>query len=550
MAQSGLSEVWGKLKMSDSATSVTAAAGADAAMDGMLIHPAKEWTYYGPLNVYGSCNRMAMGLLALADFVVRRGFNVRVLHTGIERVLDPKFEIADVLRERRPLCVGLSLHFHHSLVDAVRLIREIRVACPDTYIFVGGFTASWFASDLLETVEELDGVIRGDAEIPLASLLEAVKHGGDLSKIDNLVWRRDGALVDNGQEYVVTEDILNELSFTRFDLLDHGDQYRSMPKAFIRTNLPAALTRWMNGVISKQRTYYFWGLPVGRGCPFRCFYCGGGARAQRLINRRRGVVFRQPERVLETMQELKQAGFHGAYVSFDPHPKSHDYYVDLFHRMREVKFEFDWMFSSWGLPSEAFLDAFAETMGPRSSFLISPETGSERLRRASRGDFYSNDDLLASLKSADRRGIKTMVFFCIGLPGEHMAEFQETLDLRDRILRECKHATVDAFMIEIEPASPWFLDPEKYGIVLARRTLNDFLTQESRTTYSSMTSLGYTSSFFGDDPIDEATFSRKLLELKCTYFCDHQKSCRLMKLAWGVLGALRIVPRPSKNKGA
>ncbi|MBT3192154.1 MAG: radical SAM protein [Verrucomicrobia bacterium] len=536
--------------MNDVANRAVTESGASAALDGLLIHPAKEWTYYGPLNVYGSCNRMAMGLLALADFAVRKGHNVRVLHTGIERVLDPKFDIANVLRERRPLCVGLSIHFHHSLVDAVRLIREIRVACPDAFIFAGGFTASWFATDLLETMSELDAVIRGDAELPLDALLGAVKSGGALDGIDNLVWRRDGAVVDNGQEYVVTEEILNDLTFTRFDLLDHGDQYRLMPKAYIRTNLPAALTRQMNNVISKQRTYYFWGLPVGRGCPFRCFYCGGGARAQRLINRRRGVIFREPERVLDTMRELKQAGFHGAYVSFDPHPQSHTYYVDLFRRMRETKLEFDWMFSSWGLPSEAFLDAFSETMGPRSSFLISPETGSEKLRRMSRGDYYSNDELVASLKSADRRGIRTMVFFCIGLPGEHMEEFQETLDLRDRILRECEHATVEAFMIEIEPASPWFLDPEKYGITLGRRTLDDFLTQESRSNYSSMSSLGYTSSFFGDEPIDEETFSRRLLDLKCTHFCDHQKSCKLMKMAWGLLGAFGVVPRPSKQKGA
>ncbi len=532
--------------MADVQRDVTAATG-DEPLDALLIHPAKETTYYGPLNIYGSCNRMAMGVLALADLAVRKGFAVRVLHTGIERVLDPSFDIATVLRQRQPRAVGLSIHFHHSLVDAVRLIREIRSACPDTFIFAGGFTATWFASELLETVSELDGVIRGDSETPLLELLAALPHGG-LDQVDNLLWRRDGSVVDNGQAYVVTDAILNDLSYTRFDLLDHGEQYRLMPKAYIRTHLPAAPTRWMNRIISRQRTYFFWGLPVGRGCPYRCFYCGGGARAQRLINRRRGVVLRDPDRVVETMQELKQMGFNGAYVSFDPHAESHPYYIELFRRMREARLDFDWLFSAWQLPSEAFLDAFAETMGVRSAFLISPETGSEKLRKQSRSNFFTNDELLTALTSADRRGIRTTIFFCIGLPGETMAEFEETLALRDRILSECEHATVEAFMIEIEPGSPWFLDPEKYGITLSRRTLADFLEQEARPRYSSMTSLGYTSSFFGEDPIDEASYCRRLLELKCQYFCDHRTSCRVMKTVWSALGTVGVVPRPPRIK--
>ena len=170
----------------------------------------------------------------------------------------------------------------------------------------------------------------------------------------------------------------------------------------------------LNSLLRQGKKDMFLGLPVGRGCVSNCSYCGGGSRAQRHINRRRGVIFRRPEKVAETIEELRRYGFRGCYLSFDPRPLSQPYYLDLFRLLRRRKLGFGFHFSAWNLLSREFLDEFARLPREDSAYLISPESGSERVRRVVRGHTYTNSELLENLKHADRLGIRTVVYFSLG----------------------------------------------------------------------------------------------------------------------------------------
>jgi len=533
---------------------VTAADRADGgagALDCLLIHASKSQTFYGPLNVYQSCNRMTMGLLALAELGERGGFCTRVLHVGIERTLDKRFSLREFLLRNPPRVIGFSLQFHHGIVDTFQLIREAREALPDALIFLGGFTATFFEREILEMIPQVDAVIQGDAEEPFLRMLAASGRTDHTTfqEVPNLAWRRNGDIVENEQSYCTNEARLNDLVFTRFDLLEHAKMYVGMPKAFIRTNLSTGIDVKLNRLLGANRSKVFWGLPVGRGCVSKCFYCGGGARAQWEINRRRGVMFRTPEKVIGTIQSLVDFGFGGSYLSFDPHPWSREYYPRLFELMRSEGILFNLIFSAWGLPEGTFLEDFARTVGPRSSFTISPETGCERLRKLSRALFYTNAELMDALTRADNLGIRTTVFFCVGVPGETQKDFEETIALRDRIRKELKHGKSEAFLIEVEPGAPWHLEPEKYGIRLLRRTLADFVRDHSAPDYSSMTHLGYTSGFFGDADIDPKTFGHKLLKLRCRYFCDRRAVCAALTGAWWMGRNIGLLPKPQAIPG-
>lgn len=521
----------------------------EISIDCLLVHVPKFQTFYPPLNVYQSCNRMAMGVLALAELADRTGYRTRVLHVGIERALDRRFSFAAYLRAHAPKVVGFSLQFHHGIVDTLRLVEEARRALPDTAIFLGGFTATYFSGEILEKTSAIDAIILGDGEQPFLKLLERVvkQENRDFSGIPNLAWRRNGQLTENEQSYCTDEETLNDMVYTRFDLLEHAHMYVDMPKAFIMTNLPAKLNLLFNRIVGADRSGIFWGLPVGRGCVGKCFYCGGGARAQWRISRRRGVIFTKPEKVIETIRGLKEFGFRGCYLSFDPHPWSQDYYVELFRLMREQQVEFNILFSAWGLPSRAFFEEFSRTAGPQSSVLISPETGSDRLRRKARGGGYTNAELLETLGHAEEFGVRTTVYFCIGVPGETEQDFEETVALKNRILTEFQHARAEAFLIEVEPGAPWHEKADEFEIDLKRRELGDFIRDHSAPEYSSMTSLGYTSAFFGDDDLDPDDFGRRLLKLRCRHFCDRRLTCALMRAFWFVSRCLGIAPRPKRQ---
>lgn len=519
-------------------------------LDCLFVHAAKLQTYYKPLNVYQSNNRMSLGLIALADLAHRDGYSVRVLHTGIENSLDRHFSFSQYLLNKRPKAIGFSLQFHHGLVDTLRLIKEAKKVLPDVFIFLGGFTATFFAKDILSSTSEADAVIKGDSETPLLMVLDKVirKRSFDFSDVPNLVWRKNGLLTENEQTYLANEEILNDLEFTNFNLLEHGDKYVGMSKAHIKTNLPDQITQKFNAIASSDRSGIYWGLPVGRGCVFNCFYCGGGAKAQRHINQRKKPIFRKPEKVIETIQSLKKMGYIGSYVSFDPGKQSHKYYIKLFRMMREKKVRFDIIFSAWALASREFLDEFALIKGPKSAYLISPETGNETLRRKALGGHrFSNANLLRNLAYADNLGINTSIYFSIGALERNREDFEKTLALRKEIIKKIKHATVEAFLIEVEPGAPWHLNPERFGIKLLRRTFDDFIRDHSHPYYSSMTNLGYSTGVFGDPDIDPTLFNQKLLKLKCKHFCDKRVSCHLMGSVWSVGRLMGLVPRPNQR---
>ena len=511
--------------------------------DCLICYVPKFQNRYRPLGNYTSIQWMPLGIFALADAVVKAGGSAIVLHLGLEKALSPAFRIADYVASRRPRVAAFSIQFHQQLYDSLRAAERVKRACRTAFVVLGGMTASFFAEEILANFPSVDGVIRGEGEVPLVRLVSAIGRKGDLSGVPNLVWRKGEEIVDNGVTYTASKEELDSLDFCNFSTMEHAGAYVTMPKIFTRLRAPGCLRWAISRRLSRKKRNIFFALAVGRGCITNCFYCGGGARAQRALNARKRPVFRDPARVIGDIRRLIALGYDGAYISFDPVPASDAYYRALFRVIRTERLRFDLPFSSWSLPSRDFIDEYGRTFGSGSYIAISPETGSERLRRRARGIPFSNDELLAILEWAESRGVRTTVFFSLGIPGETREDFERTLRLRDEIERRFTLAGTDAFAIEIEPASPWHLDPARYGIVLCRRTLDDFIRDQRDPSYSSMTSLGYyRKEYLGERVSGEEDFARRVLATKCRHFCRRNAACRVAGIGWGLTRLLGINP--------
>jgi radical SAM superfamily enzyme YgiQ (UPF0313 family) len=514
-------------------------------LDCLIVHAPKFQNRYAPLGNYTSTQWMALGIFALADFLRRGGLSARILHLGLEKNLSPRFTLSRYLSRTSCRVVAFSLHFHQQLYDTLRAVEAVKKHDPSLCVVLGGMTASFFAEEILARCPKVDAVIRGEGEVPLRQLVAAVKAGKrDFPHVPNLLWRRDGSVVHNEGVYVASQKELDALEFCDFSLMEHYEQFVGMPKIFTRLALPAKLRWKVSQVLSqkwKQRIYF--ALPVGRGCATSCFYCGGGANAQKLINARRGVIFRSHEKVIESIRRLIGYGFQGAYVSFDPRPEGDAYYRKLFAKMRAEGIRFEFFFPCWGLPSREFIDEFGKTCGGISYIAISPETGSERLRKRSRGYSFSNAELMDTLRHAEERHVRTLIFLSLGIPGETREDFEETLRLKAEIERDFRYSQVDAFSIEIEPAAPWHLNPEQYGIVLTRKGLDDFLRDQGSPSYSSMSSLGYYRDEYLGEPVSGSKdYAAKVLAAKCRHFCSQRKSCAIAAAVWGATRLLGLNP--------
>src|SRR5512139_1049584 len=188
-------------------------------LDFIFLHVPKLNNYYRPISHFIWINFLPMGLLGLADLLQRRGISTQVVHLGVEWIEDHHFSIIEYLREKAPRIIALDLHWHHQSFDVMQNVKRIKAAVPQSYILLGGFTASFFHEEIMRNFDEVDGIIRGEAEVPVLELANALLQGGEnLFSVPNLTWRRRGRILINPLSYVASEKELNDLSFTNFPL--------------------------------------------------------------------------------------------------------------------------------------------------------------------------------------------------------------------------------------------------------------------------------------------------------------------------------------------
>ncbi len=501
-------------------------------LDCLFLHVPKLQNYYRPIGSFIWINFLPMGLLGLADLLHRNNIPTEIVHLGVEWIENPDFSILDYLRKKSPKIVAFDLHWHHQSYDVLEVAGKIKQAFPSIYVLLGGFTASLYHEEILRNFDAVDGVIRGEAEAPILELTRTLLQGQeDLFSIPNLTWRRKGRILINPLSYVASEKDLNDLSFTNFPLLNHYSTYiRFIGQPFYVKGVSKEKNFWMYSL--KSPIYH---LTVGRGCPVQCTWCSGNIPSQKTITGRRGVTYRGVKGVLESIREALSYGYETFHICFDPYPGKPDYFLELFERIREEKIQMECFFESFGLPTSAFIKSFKETFpGAKSLIAISPDVGSDRLRKVHKGNAYTNRDLMACLDQLKSHQVFCDLFFTMGVPFEREADLQETIHLQKTIRAHYPNVRgIRTFTIEMEPGSPWHLDPETFGVKSSLWNFMDFYQYHSRDE-NAFSSLGYWIPDYFEGVKDAKAFEKRLLELKCRHFCFiHPNARRSSNPFWG-----------------
>lgn len=147
--------------------------------DLLFLHVPKFNNYYKPFGRFSFVNLPPIGLLGLADFLRKNSYSTRIIHLGVEKHQYGEINLDKMIAEHQPAMVGLDLHWHFQAYDVIEIAQKLKRAHPEVAIVVGGFTASFFAEEILRKFDCIDFVIRGDAEIPLRDLV-AQYHSGKL----------------------------------------------------------------------------------------------------------------------------------------------------------------------------------------------------------------------------------------------------------------------------------------------------------------------------------------------------------------------------------
>jgi hypothetical protein len=240
--------------------------------------------------------------------------------------------------------------------------------------------------------------------------------------------------------------------------------------------------------------------------------------------------------VANTMAEAVELGYEMFNIAFDPGKEGEKYYLDLFPLLRKKKLQTKVYFESFSLPSERFLREFANTFILDGSVIaLSPESGDERVRHRNKTFTYSNEELMKAISIAEKFKIRTDIFFAMGIPGERYSDLSKTSALKREIKRRFKSiGRIWSAPISLEPASPWHLHPEEFGIVSTKQTFADFYQKSSPEGGG----LGYCiPDYMGNGKeLNPQDFEKILRQAKCRDFCSfHPNPTKASDPFWGRL---------------
>ncbi len=186
------------------------------------------------------------GIGTIAAVLENAGIQVRVMDQFATRMSDDK--LLAQIKEYDADIIGISC--------LTPVMKKVRMLIPEirrfskAKIVLGGMHPTIFAKELLEE-KIADVVVRGEGEITMLELVNALKEGRGFDGIDGVSFLKNGKVVTNPDRKPVED--LDTLPYPAWHLFDL-DNYNEVPLA----------------IIYGERA-----LPLlgSRGCPFKCMFC-------------------------------------------------------------------------------------------------------------------------------------------------------------------------------------------------------------------------------------------------------------------------------------
>ncbi|MFA5153104.1 MAG: radical SAM protein [Clostridia bacterium] len=188
-----------------------------------------------------------LGLLTLASYMERNGYEARVLDVSALRLNDNQAIAA--IKEYAPDIVGLTHSVYCSFPPLLNIARFCKQINPGIITVAGGIMPSYMAGEIVANCEAIDFVIQGEGERPLLRLIQSLSSGDAFNDIAGLVYKgKNGPLPPPGENDSRAADF-------------------PMPPALIKKLF----------IASKRLPYFRRGLSVpieaSRGCRYSCKFC-------------------------------------------------------------------------------------------------------------------------------------------------------------------------------------------------------------------------------------------------------------------------------------
>ena len=358
-------------------------------------------------TVEGKPDHVHIGLGTVATYVHRNSAHaVRCLDFAQYR-RNWRRRLARVMSEFEPDVVAFYLSTPYFPV-ARGVADEVRRLSPRATIVGGGHHAT-FEPERTLAHPAFDVAIRGEGELSMVALLDALEADAGLQDVPGLVWR-------------------------------DGEQQRENPRAAVLAPENITGVDWsLHDEETLRRSMAIWGvLPVmaSRGCPADCSFCAI-SKMQRLYRGEAFLRFRDPIDVVDEIESqyrrYKRWGMRMVFfydLNFLVNPKWARELTDEYRRRglhRELKF-------TALTRADHITDDTLDLL--RDSGCVNLKIGVESANPTMRNDIYNKelpqDVLETALRRIKELGISVTAYFIAGGPGERPEWLMESLEFARR----------------------------------------------------------------------------------------------------------------------
>ena len=376
------------------------------------------------------------GLLAIGSYIQRQGVDVKIFDAFVEgsqySFLNNKNEfkksntskkdkmihfgaswdeISQLLQEYKPDLIGVSAIFDETYHETMQLSNLAKKILPNTFLFVGGPSATSNAEDILNDCSSIDVVCKGDGEETTFELIESICGQKQLKDVKNIVLRGHDKN-EHTQDRVLPLD-LDHLGPINYDLIDL-EKYFSLES---------------KGIMSRQRFNYKGSnravsITTSRGCPYNCSFCS--------VHLSAGKKYRtfSAEHVINHLEVLvNKYGVNHIHLEDDNLTLDKKRFYQIVDGIKERKLSF-----TWDTPNGVFADTLEEEM-----MLAMKEIGCTYLVVAvESGDQFVIDNVIDkkpmtieaavnAFKTGKKIGLDMQAFYVIGFPRETWKQVNKTI---------------------------------------------------------------------------------------------------------------------------
>ena len=310
----------------------------------------------------------------------------------------------------------------------------------------------------MDAFPALDFVLRGEPELTLVELIDALEAGGSGNWA--LVRRWEKLFRDADPEWQPPwSRSTHQPTYRSLKGLVWRDKGRSVQvnadRPFIRhlddLPLPAHhLLPWQTYRAPGIKGPYTFIVP-SRGCPAGCKFC------IKHVSYQYAVRVRSPENVLAELEQLWELGLRNVHMYADLFTVNREQVMGICQGLLDKGLKFRWTCNS----RVDYVDPeMLQMMARAGCWLISwgIESANEQIRKGVRKG-TQNEQIVRALRWSKEAGIMNWGYFIIGLPGETEETIRQTIDLSKRL-------PLDLALFHIAapyPGTPFFFEVIENG---------------------------------------------------------------------------------------